>query len=91
MTRFRYVDQGLYIRTRNATNFVKRYPNENFAKAARSNLTMLGIPFRFGSTLWRCAKDYNFNSTGRAKNETVRVFYCGRACVGGLHGFVGAA
>jgi glycosyltransferase involved in cell wall biosynthesis len=54
VTRFRYVDQGLYIRTRNSTNFVKRYPDENFARAARSNLTMLGIPFRFGSTLWRC-------------------------------------
>ena len=54
-TRFRYVDQGLYIRTRNTRNFVDRYPDENFARAARSNLTMLGIPFRFGSTLWRCA------------------------------------
>jgi len=53
-TRFRYVDQGLYIRTRNTTNFVNRYPEENFAKAARSNLTMLGIPFQFGRLLWRC-------------------------------------
>jgi glycosyltransferase involved in cell wall biosynthesis len=54
VTRFRYVDQGLYIRTRNSKNFVNRYPDENFARAARSNLTMLGIPFRFGSLLWRC-------------------------------------
>jgi hypothetical protein len=54
VTRFRYVDQGLYIRTRNTTNFTLRYPDENFAKAARSNLTMLGIPFRFGRLLWRC-------------------------------------
>jgi glycosyltransferase involved in cell wall biosynthesis len=53
-TRFRYVDQGLYIRTRNPTNFIYRYPDENFAMAARSNLTMLGIPFRFGSLLWNC-------------------------------------
>jgi len=53
-TRFRYVNQVLFYKTRHSRNMFARYPEENFSKAAGSYFALLKIPFRFAYQLGRC-------------------------------------
>jgi glycosyltransferase involved in cell wall biosynthesis len=54
VSRFRYVPEVLYYKTKQQKHMLRRHPNENFAKAHRSISRLFTTPFQLASMIWRC-------------------------------------
>lgn len=54
VSRFRYVPQELYYKTKQRKHMLSRHPTENFAKAYRSLSGLFTTPFQLAAMIWRC-------------------------------------
>ena len=54
VSRFRYVPQVLYYKTKQRKHMLHRHPTENFAKAHHSLSRLFLTPFQLASMIWRC-------------------------------------
>jgi len=54
VSRFRYVPQVLFYKTKQSKHLLRRYRTENFAKAHHSLPRLFSTPFQLATMIWKC-------------------------------------